>query len=1049
MKLIDFSTSRRVTVAMLMVAVIAFGLVGFSRLAVNLLPDITYPTITVRTEYPGVAPQEVERLISEPVEGLVGVVKDVIRVSSVSRPGLSDVVVEFAWGTDMDFASLYIREKLDLAQLPREALKPMLLRFDPSLDPIMRVALYGGASLMELRRLAEERLRLDLESLEGVAAVRVEGGLEEEIQVEVETARLAHLGIPISQVTSRLEAENVNLTGGLLKDGDAEFLVRTLNEFQGVDEIGDIVVGQIGRASLTLNDVGRVRRGHRERDVIVRIDGREGVEIAIFKEGDANTVQVSQAVREGLEAFQQENENLLEGSRMEVVFDQATFIQQAVDQVLYTAILGGILAIIVLYLFLSDLKSTSIISLSIPISVVATFFLMFSFDVSLNIMSLGGLALGVGMLVDNSIVVLESVQRYREKGLAALEAARKGSSEVGGAVIAATLTTTCVFFPIVFVEGVAGQLFKDQALTVTFSLLASLLVALMLIPMLSSLSLHRMLAEEDTRAPGRLVRGPAFLLRGLRRVVGILGWGAGLLFRPLGGSFSAGYGFLYRGYPKVLSWALGHRVVVLLGFVLVAALILYQARTLGLELIPEMSQGEFLVDLEWPAGTPLEGTARQVAAIEPGVRALDGVGTLFATVGASGESGGYSDEKKEHMAQLHIRLGPGSSREDEVRVMELVRQHLGAVPDLDYKFSRPSYFSFRTPAEVEISGYSLETLRLLAEEVGERLAPIRGLVDVQSSAAGGQPEIQVVFDRQRVAEIGTTIQAIGELLRNELQGDVATELTRQDRKIDIRVQAHEDERRDLADLKQLIVSPATYPVPVPLEAVATVQVVEGPAEIRRLDQERVAVVGANLSGRDLGSVVRDIEAAVADIPLPEGFSIEMGGQNEEMVRSFDSMKFALGLAVFLVYLVMASQFESLLHPLVIMCTIPLGLVGSALGLLLTGQTISVVVLIGLIMLAGIVVNNAIVLVDFINHLRRNEGLAKLDAVVQAGTLRFRPILMTTSTTVLGLLPMALGLGEGAEIRAPMAITVIGGLLFSTVLTLVVIPVLYAAVDRGK
>ena len=1048
MRLIDFSTSRRVTVAMVMVAIIAFGMVGFSRLAVNLLPDITYPTITVRTEYPGVAPLEMERLVSESVEGLVGVVGNVVRVSSISRPGLSDVVVEFSWGTNMDFASLDIREKLDLVTLPRDAGKPVLLRFDPSLDPIMRVAFYGEGGLMELRRIAEERFRVALESLEGVAAVRVEGGLEEEIQVEVETTRLAHLGIPIGRVTQRLAAENVDLTGGLLKDGEAEFLVRTLNEFKGIDEIGEIVVARVGEAPVKLNDVGRVYRGHKERDVVTRINGREGVEIAIFKEGDANTVQVSKSVRGQLESFLEENRELLGNSQVEIVFDQATFIEQAVDEVLNTGILGGILAVIILFLFLRNLKSTSIISLSIPISVVATFFLMFTSGVSLNIMSLGGLALGGGMLVDNSIVVLESVQRHRESGLSILEAARKGSSEVGQAVVAATMTTICVFLPIVFVEGVAGQLFRDQALTVTYSLIASLLVALMLIPMLSSLSMERTLGDADGREGEWLVRGPAALVRGLGALLGGIGSLFTLLLRPLYGVFDLLYGLPHRLYPGLLGWALGHRLLTLLAFLLLSGLVLERARHIGVELIPEMSQGEFLVDLEWPAGMPLDGTANQVARIDAQVRDVERVEAVFALVGSSGESGGSAGEKKENLAQLHIRLAGGSTRVDEALAMERVREILQQIPGLEHKFSRPSYFSFRTPVEVEIKGYSIETLRLLAGEVAQRLREIPGLVDVKSSAEGGQPEIQVIFDRRRVAELGTSIQAIGELLRNKLQGDVATELTRQDRRIDIRVRAVAEERRQLDDLRQLVVSPASYPLPVPLEAVAEVMAVEGPAEIRRLDQERLAVVSANLEGRDLGSVVADIERIAAGIPLPEGFDIAIGGQNEEMVRSFDSMKFALGLAVFLVYLVMASQFESLLHPLVIMFTIPLGMVGSGLALLLTDSTISVVVFIGLIMLAGIVVNNAIVLVDYINHLRRDEGMAKAEAVLRAGTVRFRPILMTTSTTVLGLLPMALGLGEGAEIRAPMAITVIGGLLVSTVLTLVVVPVVYVILDRG-
>lgn len=1045
MKLVEFSTRRRVTVAMLMVAIIAFGGVGFSRLAVNLLPDITYPTITVRTEYEGVAPLEMERLVAEPIEGLVGVVSNVVRVSSISRPGVADVVVEFGWGTNMDFASLDIREKLDLANLPRDASKPILLRFDPSLDPVMRLAFYGTLSLLELRRVAEERLRPDLESLKGVAAVRINGGLEEEIQVEVEAQRLAHLGISINQVTSRLAAENVNLTGGVLKDGEAEFLVRTLNEFQGIDEIGEIVIGQLGRAPIKLKDVGRVFRGHRERDLVTRINGREGVEVAVFKEGDANTVQVSAAVQERLDEFLAENASLLQDSGMEVVFNQATFIQQAVDEVLNTAILGGILAVVVLFLFLRDLKSTVIIGLSIPLSVVATFFLMFGSAVSLNIMSLGGLALGVGMLVDNSIVVLESVQRYRDQGLSVLAAAVRGASEVGRAVIAATTTTICVFLPIVFVEGVAGQLFRDQALTVTYSLVASLVVALMLIPMLSSLSLERMIAEAEAIGPKRGVQGPALLIALLRTLGRALGRVFSTLLFPLYWLFDLVFSAFNKAYPLFLSWALRRRGLVLAAFIALGALVLGRAQHLGLELIPEMSQGEFLVDLEWRAGTPLEQTAAQVAALDEQIRGIRGIASVFALVGSSAQAGGTAADKKEHTAHLHVRLAPERSEEAAI---EAVRSLLGRVPDLKFKFSRPAYFSFRTPIEVEISGYSLSVLERLADQAVERLHTIPGLTDIRASTAGGQPEVQIVFDRRRVAELGTTVQNIGELLRNKLQGDVATELARRDRKVDIRVRALDEERQTVADLKQMVVSPASYPVPVALESVAQVRAVEGPAEIRRLDQERVAVISANLAGRDLGGVVAEIEAVLAALPLPEGFTVAVGGQNEEMVRSFDSMKFALLLAVFLVYLVMASQFESLLHPLVIMFTIPLGLLGSALGLLATGTTISVVVLIGLIMLAGIVVNNAIVLVDYINHLRRDEGMEKFAAVLRAGEVRFRPILMTTSTTVLGLLPMALGLGEGAEIRAPMAITVIGGLLVSTLLTLVLIPVVYTLLDRS-
>lgn len=1050
MKIVEFSTHRRVTVAMLMVAVIAFGLVGFQQLAVNLLPDITYPTITIRTEYEGAAPQEVERLLSEPIEGLVGVVNNVLRVSSISRSGLSDVVAEFAWGTDMNFASLDIREKLDIAQLPHDAGRPVLLRFDPSLDPVMRVALHGGKSLMELRHIAEERLRFDLESLAGVAAVRVEGGHEEEIQVEVESKKLADLGVSMDQVVARLAAENVNMTAGLLKDGEAEFMVRTLNEFEDIDDIAEIVVANLNGVVVKLSDVGQVRRGHRELDVITRVDGREAVELAIFKEGDANTVRVHEVVVERLDAFRHSYADLMNsGTVLEVIVDQATFIRQAVSEVLKTALVGGVLAVVVLYLFLRNLKSTAIISLSIPISVVATFFLMFSTDVSLNIMSLGGLALGVGMLVDSSIVVLESIERRRAEGLSVLEAARAGAGEVGRAVVAATVTTVCVFLPIVFVEGVAGQLFRDQALTVTYSLTASLFVALMLIPMLSSWSLPRV-ADGDAAASGLGVRAPAVAVTGLVKLVSapliVIGW----ILRPFSWAFDAVYARCSRLYPLWLAYCLRRRAYTLGGFALLSALILHQSRDLGLELIPQMSQGEFLVNLEWPSGQPVEDTATHVAGLEHDILELSAVETVFSLVGATGETGGYADEQRENLAQLFVRLRAVDQRAGmtEAEVMERVRQTLSSVPDLKFEFSRPSYFSFRTPIEVEVAGYDLEALRQVTASLALRMQQIPGLVDVKSSAAGGQPEIQVLFDRNRVAELGTGIQAIGDLLRQKLQGEVSTELKRKDRRIDIRVRAVEEERRDLADLKELVVSPPQFPTQLPLGAIADVAIVEGPAQIRRLDQERVALVTANLAGRDLGSAVAEIEATAAGMPVPDGFRISVGGQHEEMVRSFDSMKFALALAIFLVYLVMASQFESLLHPLVIMFTIPFGVVGSALFLNLTGQTVSVVVLIGAIMLAGIVVNNAIVLIDHINQLR-STGMPKLDAVQAAAQHRFRPILMTTSTTVLALLPMALGIGEGAEIRAPLAVTVVGGLLVSTALTLIVMPVVYVSVDRSK
>lgn len=1088
MKLIAFSTRRRVTVTMFVVASLIFGMVAFDRLAINLLPDITYPTVTVRTDYEGTAPSEMERLISEPVEGAVSVVTNVIRVTSTSRPGVSDVVVEFAWGTDMDFASLNIREKLDRLQLPQDADKPVLLRFDPSLDPIIRIGLYGEESLIALRLLAEEQIRPELEALEGVAAVRVNGGLEEEIHIEVDGPKLAALRIPLSQVVARLEQENVNLTGGQLKDGEAEYLVRTLNEFQTIEEIRDIVVGERQGAIITLDDVGNVIRGHRERTVITRINGQESVELAIYKEGDANTVTVAQRIQDALVAFQAEADAILGGARMEVVFDQSVFIRESVSEVLNTAIMGGFLAIIILYLFLRSPQSTVIIGLSIPISVVATFFLMFVSDVSLNIMSLGGLALGIGMLVDNSIVVLESIQRYRDEGKGALEATNTGASEVAQAVVAATMTTICVFVPIVFVEGIAGQLFRDQALTVTFSLVASLLVALTLIPMLASLEMGWMtevaeIEAERRRAGAGSGQGMTKALAHIGSAVSAVGRGVLKLMSPLVWVFNRLMDVVYRLYPPAIRWALRHRFYVLVG----ALAILLGAGgiggMLGSELIPEMSQGQFVVSVEMPVGTPLTATESMIRDLEAVAEQLPEVLTVYSIIGSAGSSGGSSGEERENIGQINIALQEGVIRDREERVMDRLRAEYAGFPSVQTKFSRPSLFTSKTPIEVEVSGYNLGTLRDLSDEVMARLSRIDGLTDLKTSAEGGNPEVQIRFNRHRVAQLGTTISAIGQIIRNQVQGEVATEFTRGDRKVDIRVRASEEHRATVDDLRRLIVSPASAPTPIPLAVVADLTVEMGPAEIRRIDQERVAVISANLEGRDLSEVVADIERTIRDIPKSPEYTIRVGGQNEERERSFESMQMAIALAIFLVYLVMASQFESLVHPFVIMFSIPFGLVGVVLMLIITGQTVSVVVLIGLIMLAGIVVNNAIVLIDYINMLRREQNVPKLEAIEQACTIRLRPILMTTSTTVLGLMPMALGIfnlrpivefadsafggilpdvvyvammavlnlvfpvGQGAEIRAPMAITVIGGLSFSTLVTLILIPTIYSFSDR--
>ena len=1052
MRIVDFSIRRPVTVLVLFIAIVVFGVVGFGRLSVDLLPDITYPSLSVRTDYEGAAPSEIENLITRPIENAVGVVNNVVRVVSSSRPDLSEVTLEFGWGTDMDMAALDVRERLDVVRLPLDAPRPTLLRFDPSLDPILRFGLTGDEDPVRLRLVAEQEIQRALERVEGVAAVLVTGGLEEEIHVEIDERKVANLGLSVPAVVNRLAQENVNLTAGRLLDGGAEYLVRTINEFERPEDMRNIVV-DAGRTVIRLDDVATIRRGAKEREVITRIDGREAIEVAVYKEGGVNTVTVADGVLARVEELEDRLEQVGEGLTLTLVTDQARYIRQSVSEVLQTAVLGGLLAVGVLVLFLAELRSTLIIGISIPISVIGTFFLMYVSGVSLNIMSLGGITLGIGLLVDNSIVVLEAIKRKRQEGQQLVEAARSGTAEVGQAVIASTMTTVCVFVPIVFVEGIAGQLFGDQALTVTFSLAVSLLVALTLIPMLASREFRAAPAGERPAfrtAAGRLVgKAIAGIGSGIRWVAFGAARGVelalkGILFLP-SLLFQLGYSGVVRAYPKTLDAALRHpfRVTALAVALFAGAAALLPG--LGSELVPELIQGEFFVDTELPAGTHLELNARRMERLEAAAAAIPGVRTVYASVGTSSQQGGAAGELRENIGQLTVILDPPLDREREERAMAELRPQLEADPDLLHLFGRPSYFSFRTPVELEIRGFNLPLLERIADEAVARLREIPGLVDVKSSTEGGNPELQVRFDRDRVAALGYSVNQLGSLIRSKVLGEVATDIQREDRSIDIRLRADESFRDSVADLGNLNISDGAGAA-IPLSSVAEVREVTGPAEIRRADGERVATITANTIDRDLGSIAVDIEAAMAGISLPASFSWRLGGQQEEMDTSFQSMRFAILLAVFMVYLVMASQFESLLHPFVILFSVPFSLVGVILALWAFGVTVSVVVLIGVIMLAGIVVNNAILLLDTTNRLRR-AGAAKLDALREAGRARLRPILMTTSTTVLGLLPMAIGLGEGAELRTPMAIAVIGGLVLSTALTLLVIPTVYRLIGR--
>ena len=1094
--------SRPVAVLMIFLAAAVFGLVSYAQLPMNLMPDLSYPTLTVRTEYPGAAPEEVEAQVSRLIEESLSTSDGLVGIQSRSRAELSDVVLEFDWGTDMSAASQGVRERLQTTWFGDGIGRPLILHYDPSLDPILRIALStdasvegapeGEAALFLLRELAEEEIKRELEGLDGLAAVSVRGGLERQVLVEVREDWLAARGVTLEAVTNTLLAENVNIAGGSIREGDTEFLIRTLNQFSTIEEIRTLEIIRSDGTRVPIKDLATIRETYKERQVVSHLDGREAVELEVFKEADANIVDIARSVKAHLgqdpEVMGESlSDRLPEGIVLSVLDDQASFIEDAIDNLFQTALVGGFLAIGILFLFLRDVRSTAIIAVAIPESVICSFAALHLGGVSLNLMSLGGLALGIGMLVDNSVVVLEAIAVHRDRGLSRPDAAIAGAREVAAAVTASTLTTVAVFLPIVFVRGVAGQIFGDLALAVVFSLLASLAVALVLVPMAAARDIVMPVGVTRVRGiwlderfgsitqireswrgnsglgwlalPYQLLRFfvrlalelVAFLFVGGAALVGRVASHLGRLLLPLlrrlmqGGAslFHGVYGRLAHHYPALLRRALDRPGTVLgaSGLALVAALGLFSV--VGQELIPEVHQGRFTLSTALSVGTPLDCTVAVNSYAEELILAESEVAQVHATIGSEGRADARPDEG-EHSARILVQLQPGGDLERrQAEVAERLRGQLAQLKGLSVQVEPISLFTVRTPVEVVVTGNDLVELRAAADEVVSRLSRVEGLRDVHSSLVPGFPEVRVRYQRDLLERFGLTTRGVATAVRDKVQGAQASRLSRGERRIDMVVQLVEADRGSVEDLGRINVNPRLDP-PIPLSAVAKLEEAEGPSEIRRVDQRRAAVVSANLEGMDLASTTELIDLALAGLELPEGYDWELAGQTLEMQRSLRSLAFALLLAVFLVYVIMASTFESLVHPFVILFSVPLAAVGVLPALALTGSALSVVVFIGLIVLAGMVVNNAIVLVDRVNQ-NRAEGLERKEAVIAAGVSRLRPILITTFTTALGLLPLAVGLGAGAEIQQPLALTVIAGLVSSTLLTLVVIPVVYLGV----
>jgi len=1060
-----FATHRRVTVAMLAFGLFLFGLIAMSKMPVTLLPSLEYPTLTIRTDYENIGPEEMELLVTKPLEESVGVVKGLNKIYSTSTTGRSDVKLQFTWDADMKRAAYDVRDRMDAVQLPLDVESPVLLRFNPSTDPIMQLSFSltnqegTEANLKALRTYADNDLKKKLDPIDGVAAVKVSGGYEKEIEILPDQFKLSQLGLSIDNISNRLRQENINLSGGAIKQGSKMYLVRTVNQFQNIAAIKELIITTINGRVIRIADVAEVKLGHKDRKSINRLNGKEAIEIAIYKEGDSNTVAVADAVRERLKQI---NQQLPEDTVIEVIDDQSSFIEDAIDNVISAALIGSILAVLIIYLFLRDALATIIIALLIPVSVIAGFFFMFRAGVSFNIMSLGGVALAVGLLVDNGIVVLENIASKMKGSKDSISAIRAGTAEVGGAITASTLTTIAVFLPLVFVEGIAGQLFKDQALTVTFTLIVSLVFALILIPMLSSLKHRKQGHNPDTGEPeyqpktrlGRVVRTGRssffnFLFDGIVVLILLIFKGLGWLLQKILLIPAVLVGKLFNAlaliYEKLLPMALNNRLLVMVLALGSFGLTLMLLPRIGIELIPDIDANTIKINYKLPEGETLEATDAFFNRLSQQVNGIESVDLVYGYSGEGNLLDTSSLSGGENSGQMTIKLKAGN---DKVAIQEDVLQLINQTPGLQSELKTGQFFDLAKPIEVELIGNDLDLLKENARRLAQLMELKSFLINVDDGVEKGNPEVQLFFDQERIASLGMNVADVANNVVNKVLGKVETTVHWQDQKMDLRVRTQASQRDSIEDIKNLIINPNSS-APIRLQDVAEVKVAEGPGFILRRNQDRTVVVSADIAGMDLGEAVSQVRNVVQQANIHPLITTKVTGQNEDLESSNQSMIFALSLAVFLVYMILASQFESFIHPFVILFSVPLAFIGAIWALYLTGTSISVVVFIGLIMLAGIVVNNAIVLIDIIKQ-SIDKGLSKTAAIIEAGQSRLRPIIMTTMTTVLGLLPMVITFGSstaGTEIRAPMAITVIGGLLVSTFLTLLVIPVMFSLLTR--
>ncbi len=1030
MNLSDIAIKRPITTFMVFIAIVMIGAFSLSRLSIDLLPDIEFPTLTVSSSYSGASPKEIETLITEPIERAVSTVQNVEEVNSTSSEGRSSVRVSFAWGTDMTEAVNDLRERVARIKgaLPEDASEPTIWKFDTSAMPVMFLGLSGDIPLDKIRRYAEDEIKYRLEQIEGVAAVSISGGLEREIHVDVNRSQLEAVGLSFSQILSVLRDENFDMPGGYLETERTELLIRTSGSFTSIDQIANTVVGNINDTPIYLSQVADVEDSFKERRSDTRMGGSPGISIRIQKQPGENTVKVADRVLKRLQSIERA---LPPGMKLHILWDTSSFIRDSIAQIRQTAILGGILAVLILFIFLRSIRGTLIVSVAIPLAVVATFILMNFAGLTLNMMSLGGIALGIGMLLDNAIVVLENIFRHRERGEEANKAASIGTKEVSAAIIASTLTTLCVFLPLLFATGgMQGIFFSQLSYTVSFALLASLFVALTLIPVMSAKFLKVKSMPEERDGEGR----------------------HGDSAPTSKGRIATMFDALNDKYRDALDWTLNHRLWVMIICPLALVLTLALAPRLGTELLPKVDEGRISISVQLPVGTKFQITDALVKWMEKEVQ--ESVPEVRTMRTSSGGGRGWMSASGSHGANISINLVDKKERMRSTdEVISALRGKFSGIPDAKIWISARGSLMTRLLGgreeriEVDVRGHDLEMGAILAERVKEIIESVEGTVNVRVSRDEGKPELTVLVDRDKASTLGLNLSTIANTLNTSLTGTVATRYREGGNEFDVRVRLKEEDRLSLDNVKAVFLKTGINST-VSLSNIAQIVERRGPINVQRRAQVRIITVSASMSGRDFGSIASEINEKLATLDVPEDFTVQFAGEQEEQSKAFRGLILALMLAIALVYMVMASQFESLLHPFVIMFSIPFAAIGVILILFLTGTNISITVFIGGIMLAGIVVNNAIVLVDYIN-LMRKQGMDIREAILEGGRRRLRPILMTTLTTVFALVPMSLGIGAGAELQAPMALTVIGGLTIASLFTLFFIPNLYSLLESAR